>query len=140
MLNLFSLFRRCSNATSIPLITVASLAQTAPVTEQSRLVRVGLTALAVSHLPLVWLALILSAVIFWTGSRWQHLRWLAALVLFGYAYNAAGCRLEVAIANSLDVHRHITVQMYATLLTQCLAFWLILEFALDVRRHRCGFA
>src|SRR5207244_6516045 len=86
---------------------------------------------------LCYVALILSAVIFWTGSRWQHLRWLAALALFGYAYNAAGC-LEVAIANSLDVHRYITVQMYATLLTQCLAFWLILEFALDVRQHRRG--
>ena len=114
-----------------------SLAQNAPVTEQPRVIRVALTALAFSYSSSVLLALILSAVIFWRRTRWQRLRWLAGLVLFGCAYNAAGCP-EVAIANSLEVHRYITVQMYATLLTHFLALWLILEFALDVTQHRRG--
>ena len=114
-----------------------SLAQNAPVTEQPRLIRVALTTLAVNYLRLVLLALTLSAVIFWRRARWQRLRWLAGLVLFGCAYNAAGC-LAVAIANSLEVHRYITVQMYATLLTQFLTLRLILEFVLDIRQHRRG--
>jgi hypothetical protein len=84
---------------------------------------------------LLVLALILSAIIFWKQARWRRLRWLAALVLFGSAYNAASC-LEVAIVNSLEVHRYITVQMYATLLTQFLALWLIFEFALDIAQPK----
>ena len=55
-------------------------------------------------------------------------------MLFGWTYNAASC-LEVAIVNSLEVHRYITVQMYATLLTQFVALWLILEFAFEIRQH-----
>ena len=55
-------------------------------------------------------------------------------MLFGCAYNAASC-LEVAIVNSLEVYRYITVQMYSTLLTQFLALWLILEFALDLTKR-----
>jgi len=116
---------------------IKSLAQDAPVTEQPRLVRVALRDLAVSYLLSLLLALILSAVIFWRPARLKQLRWLAALVLFGCAYNAASC-LEVAIVNSLEVYRYITVQMYSTLLTQFLALWLILEFALDIRQHRRG--
>jgi len=112
-----------------------SLAENAPTTKQQRLLRDALADLAVSYMSLLLLALILSAIIFWKQARWRSLRWLAALVLFGSAYNAASC-LEVAIVNSLEVHRYITVQMYATLLTQFLAFWLILEFALDVTQHK----
>jgi hypothetical protein len=113
------------------------LALNAPATKQPRLLRDAIEDLAVSYLPLLLLTLIFSAIIFWRQARWQRLRWLAGLVLFSCACNAAGC-LAVAIANSLDVHRYITVQMYATLLTQCLALWLILEFALDVRQHCRG--
>ena len=113
---------------------IKSLAQDAPVTEQPRLVRVALRDLAVSYLLSLLLALILSAVIFWRPARLKQLRWLAALVLFGCAYNAASC-LEVAIVNSLEVYRYITVQMYSTLLTQFLALWLILEFALDLTKR-----
>jgi hypothetical protein len=110
------------------------LAQNAPVTEQPRLLRFALRNLAVSYLPILLLTLILSAIIF-LRPRWRRLRWLAVLVLFGWAYNAASC-LEVAIVNSLEVHRYITVQMYATLLIQFLALWLILEFALEIRQHQ----
>ena len=110
-----------------------SLAQNAPVAKQPPVLRRALADLAVSYLPSLLLALILSAIIFWRP-RWRRLRWLAVLMLFGWAYNAASC-LEVAIVNSLEVHRYITVQMYATLLTQFLALWLILEFALEIRQH-----
>jgi hypothetical protein len=134
--------RYCQIASSLPILAdfmerTKSLAQNAPVTEQPRLLRVALAILAVSYSPWLLLALILSAIIFWRPARWQRLRWLAALVLFGFAYNA-GNSLEVAIVNSLEVHRYITVQMYATLLTQFLTLWLILEFALDIRQHRRG--
>src|SRR5207245_11002410 len=108
-----------------------SLAENAPATKQLRLLRYALAGLAVSNMSLLVLGLILSAIIFWKQARWRRLRWLAALVLFGSAYNAASC-LEVAIVNSLEVDRYITVQMYSTLLTQILAFSLILEFALVV--------
>jgi hypothetical protein len=112
-----------------------SLAQTAPVTEQPRLIREALGDLAVSYFSLVLLTLILSTIIFWRQSRWRRLRWLAVLALFGCAYNAASC-LEVAIVNSLEVYRYITVQMYATLLAQLLALWLIFEFALEMRQQK----
>lgn len=112
-----------------------SLAENAPVTEQPRFVRVALAVLAVNYVRWLFVALILSTIIFWRQGRWQRLRWLAVLVLFGCAYNAASC-LEVAIVNSLEVHRYITAQMYAALLTQLLALWLILEFALEIKRHR----
>ncbi len=127
-------------ARSLPALTdflqrTKSLAENAPATKQQRLLRDALAGLAVSNMSLLVLGLILSAIIFWKQARWRRLRWLAALVLFGSAYNAASC-LEVAIVNSLEVHRYITVQMYATLLTQFLAFWLILEFALDITQRR----
>jgi hypothetical protein len=112
-----------------------SLAENAPAIKQQPLLRKALIDLAISYMSLLLLALILSAIIFWKQARWRRLRWLAALVLFGSAYNAASC-LEVAIVNSLEVHRYITVQMYATLLTQLLALWLIFEFALDIRQYR----
>ncbi len=127
-------------ARSLPALTdfmqrTKSLAENAPATKQQPILRAALADLAVSYMSLLLLALILSAIIFWKQARWRRLRWLAALVFFGSAYNAASC-LEVAIVNSLEVHRYITVQMYATLLTQFLAFWLILEFALDITKHR----
>ena len=127
-------------ARSLPALTdfmqrTKSLAKNAPATKQQPILRAALADLAVSYMSLLLLALILSAIIFRKQARWWRLRWLAALVLFGSAYNAASC-LEVAIVNSLEVHRYITVQMYATLLTQFLAFWLILEFALDITQRR----
>ena len=127
-------------ARSLPALTdfmqrTKSLAENAPAIKQQGLLRHVLADLAVSYLSVLLLALILSTIIFWKQARWRRLRWLAALVLFGSAYNAASC-LEVAIVNSLEVHRYITVQMYATLLTQFLAFWLILEFALDITQRR----
>jgi len=127
-------------ARSLPALTdfmqrTKSLAKNAPATKQQPILRAALADLAVSYMSLLLLALILSAIIFRKQARWWRLRWLAALVLFGSAYNAASC-LEVAIVNSLEVHRYITVQMYATLLTQLLALSLIFEFALDITQHK----
>jgi hypothetical protein len=127
-------------ARSLPALTdfmqrTKSLAVNAPATKQQPILREALADLAVSYMSLLLLALILCAIIFWKQARWRRLRWLAAMVLFGSAYNAASC-LEIAIVNSLEVHRYVTVQMYATLLTQFLAFWLILEFALDITQRR----
>jgi hypothetical protein len=123
-------------AQSLPALTdfmerTKSLAEKAPATKQQPILRDALADLSVSYTSFLLLALALSAIIFWKQARWRRLRWLAALVLFGSAYSAASC-LEVAIVNSLEVHRYITVQMYATLLTQFLALWLILECALDL--------
>jgi len=112
-----------------------SLAHSAPVVEQSRLVRLTLRFLAASYLPWLLLASVLSAIIFWRPAHWNHLRWLGVLVVFGFAYTGTSC-LEVAIVNSLEVYRYITAQMYATLLTQLLALWLILEFVFAIRRRR----
>jgi hypothetical protein len=114
---------------------IESLSQNAPVIKQLRPLRLVLTMLAKTYLPSLAVALVLSAIVFWQSVRWQSLRWLATFVLFGCAYTAASC-LEVAIVNSLDVHRYITALMYATLLTQLVTFWLILEFALSLTKHR----
>jgi hypothetical protein len=127
-------------AQSVPAFTdflrrTKSLAQSAPITEQPGLLRRTLAELAASYLPLLLLTVILSAIIFWKQARWRPLRWLATFALFGFAYNAASC-LEVAIVNSLEVQRYITVQMYATLLTQLLGLWLIFEFALEIRQQK----
>jgi hypothetical protein len=115
----------------------ALLAHTAPVVEQPRLLRLILLLLAASYSPWLLLALVLSAITFWRPAPWDYLRWLGVLVVFGFAYNGASC-LEAAIFNSLEVHRYITARMYATLLTQLLALWLILEFAFAIRRRRYG--
>jgi hypothetical protein len=111
------------------------LAHNAPISEQPRPLRLVLNLLSVSYLPWLLVALTLSAIVFREHARWQYLQYLATLLLFGCAYTGAGC-LEAAIVNSLEVHRYITVQMYATLLTQFLALWLILEFVLQARKNR----
>jgi hypothetical protein len=54
------------------------------------------------------------------------------LVLLAYLYNAAAC-VEVAVIQSLDVRRFITVQVFLTLLAQFFALWFVLEFALETR-------
>jgi tryptophan-rich sensory protein len=76
----------------------------------------------------------LSALIFWQKSLQQHLAWLAGLVFFVYLYNVAGC-LEVAIVNSLEVRRYLTMQMVFTLFAQFLALWLVIEFVQEKRAH-----
>jgi hypothetical protein len=116
------------------LIRTEALARNAPVAQQRRLIRMAVSLLAINYLPSLMVALVLIARVLSHAERRKRLAWLAAFVLFAYLYNAVSC-LEVAIVNSLDVRRYLTVQMYATVLAQFLALWFILEFALENRER-----
>jgi hypothetical protein len=107
----------------------ALLAQRAPVVQQSAYIRRPLGILAATYLPLLLIALALSAVVFMQEERRRRFGWLAALILFVYSYNLASC-LEVAIVHSLENPRYSTVQMFVTILAQFLAILLILEVLL----------
>ncbi|HET6889390.1 MAG TPA: hypothetical protein VFH87_15835 [Candidatus Udaeobacter sp.] len=109
-----------------------SSARSVPVIYQPRYIRWILSLMARTHLPLLLIALALVAVVLTQERRRRRLGWLAALVLLGYLYNAAAC-VEVAVIQSLDVRRFITVQMFLTLLAQFFALWFVLEFALEMR-------
>ncbi len=108
------------------------LARNAPVVQQRGYIRKPLGVLAATYLPLLLIALALSAVAFMQEERRRRLGWLAALVLFVYSYNLASC-FEVAVIQTLQYPRFVTVQMYFSLLAQFFALWFILEFALEVR-------
>jgi hypothetical protein len=111
------------------------LARGAPVIRQPAPLRMALSLLAGMYRPLLWFAAALSgAVLFYQRYR-RRLGWLAVLVLFIYAFNAAAC-LEVAIINSLEVRRYVTVQMFFTTLAQFFALWLVWEMALEMRAAR----
>jgi hypothetical protein len=110
------------------------LAVSAPVVQQRAYIRKPLYVLAVTYLPLLLIAFSLSAGVLFQRKWRKHLRWLAALVLLAYLYNAAAC-LEVAVLHELDDRRYVTVQMFPTLLAQFFALWFVLEFALEMRAH-----
>ena len=108
------------------------LARTAPVLQQRAYIRKSLLVLAVTYLPLLLIALTISVVVL-SQKNWRiRLGWLAALVLFVYAYNMVSC-LEVAVIHLLEVLRKVRVQMFFAILAQFLALWFILEFALEMR-------
>jgi hypothetical protein len=109
-----------------------SSAQSVPVVYQPPYIRWILSVMARTHLPLLLIALALVAVVLTQERRRRRLGWLAALVLLGYLYNATSC-VEVAVIQSLDVRRFITVQMFPALLAQFFALWFVLEFALEMR-------
>lgn len=121
------------------------LSRSAPIVQQPRLIRLILAVPAITYLPLLLSALALSAAVLLRKSLRSRLRWLAALVLFAYLYNMASC-LEVAVINSLDVRRFITVQLFFTIFAQFLALWFVLEFVFETRArekmwpHRTGSA
>jgi uncharacterized membrane protein len=85
--------------------------------------------------PLLWIALVLGAVVLFQQRYRRRLGWLAVLVLFLYSYNATAC-LEVAIVNSLEVRRYLTVQMFFTTVAQFLALWLLCEMAVEMRARQ----
>ena len=94
-----------------------------------------LSFLAGLYRPLLWVAVALSAAVLFQQRYRRRLGWLAILVLFVYSYNAAAC-LEVAVINSLEVRRYVTVQMFFTIVAQFFALWLVCEMALEMRAAR----
>ena len=108
------------------------LARSAPVLQQRAYIRKSLLVLAVTYLPLLLIALTISVVVLSQKNWRRRLGWLAALVLFVYAYNMVSC-LEVAVFHLLEVLRKVRVQMFFATLAQFLTLWFILEFALEIR-------
>jgi hypothetical protein len=105
---------------------VELLAQRAPIVQQPAYIRRPLGVLAATYVPLLLIALALSVVVFMQERRRRRLGWLAALVLFVYSYNLASC-LEVAVIQSLQNPRYVSVQVFFTILAQFLTILLILE-------------
>jgi hypothetical protein len=108
------------------------LAENAPIIRQPIPLRMTLSLLAGMYRPLLWGALALSLVVLLQPRYRTRLGWLAALVLFVYSYNVATC-LEVAVINSLEGRRYVTVQMFFTLLAEFFALWFLCEIALETR-------
>ena len=111
------------------------LARSAPIIRQPIPLRMTLSLLAGAYRPLLWCVLVVSAIVLFQQRYRRRLGWLALLVLFVYSYNAAAC-LEVAILNSLEVRRYLTVQMFFTVLAQFLGVWLLCEMALTMRARQ----
>jgi len=111
---------------------VEALARHAPVLSQPLPLRMALSLLAGLYTPLLWIAFAAGVAVLFRPRYRKRLGWLTALVFFVYSYNAAGC-LEVAILNSLEVRRYLTVQMFFTTAAQFLALWLLCEMAVEMR-------
>jgi len=111
------------------------LARNAPIIQQSTYIQLPLTVLAITYRPLLLAALVISALVLCREIYRRSLGLFAALILFAYSYNFASC-LEVAIVQSLEVRRFVTVQVFFTILAQFLALWFILEFVLENVRPR----
>ena len=112
-----------------------SVAQRAPVIHQPPAVRLALSIMAGTHLPLLLIAVVLGAVVLGQESHRGRLGRIATLVVLGYLCSSAAC-LEAAVIHSLEIPRYLTVQMYLTLLVQFSAMWFILEFALRMRARQ----
>jgi len=115
------------------------LARTAPDIHQPVYIRKLLFILAPTYLIMLLIAFGLGAAVLLQEPQRIRLGWLAALVLFVYAYTMASC-LEVAVVGSLAVDRKVTVHMFPSILAQFLTLWFILEFALENARRRRNMA
>jgi len=112
-----------------------ALARNGPVIQQPIPIRMTLSFFAGLYRPLLWIAIAACAVVLFQQRHRKRLGWLTVLVLFLYSYNAAAC-LEVAIVNSLEVRRYLTVQMFFTTVAQFLALWLLCEMAVEMRARQ----
>jgi hypothetical protein len=92
----------------------------------------ALSELAKTYFAGLCIALLLAIAVSSRATLTHRLGWLAAAVLFSYAYSFAVC-FEIALVNSLDVHRYMTVQVIVALFAQFLALLFILEFTLEIR-------
>jgi hypothetical protein len=108
------------------------LARNAPIIRQPAPLRITLSCLAGAYRPLLLGIIIIGVAFLFQRNYRRRLGWLAVLVAFVYSYNAASC-LEVAVVNSLEVRRYVTVQMFFTLLAQFFALWFLCEIALENR-------
>src|SRR5437016_4273054 len=99
------------------------------------LIPIAVLLMSVIYSTSLAVALILAGIVALTSGRWRRLRFIAALVVFSFSFNAACC-LEVATIISLENRRYMTVQMYSTLLAQLLGFWFILEFVVQMWERR----
>ena len=108
------------------------LSRDAPIVQHPVLVRITMSVLAGTYMALFLAALALSVVVFAEKRHRSRLGWLAALVLFVYLYNVASC-FEVAVIHTLQNPRYVTVQVFFTILSQFLALWFLIEFALETR-------
>jgi hypothetical protein len=113
------------------------LARNAPAIRQTLSLRMTLSLLSGSYRPLLWITLAVSAAVLFQPRYRRRLGWLTVLVLFVYSYNVASC-LEVAVVNSLEVRRYVTVQVFFTIFAQFLALWLLCEVALMARVRFSG--
>jgi hypothetical protein len=111
------------------------LARDAPIIHQPLPIRTTHSFFSGLYRPLLWVAVALGAVVLFQPRYRRRLGWLTVQVLFLYSYNAAAC-LEVAIVNSLEVRRYLTVQMFFTTVAQFLALWLLCEMALTMRARQ----
>jgi hypothetical protein len=112
-----------------------SLARNAPIIHQPLPIRMTNSFFSGLYRPLLWIAIAVSAVVLFQQRHRRRLAWLTVLVLFLYSYNATAC-LEVAIVNSLEVRRYLTVQMFFTTVAQFLALWLLCEVAVEMRARQ----
>lgn len=110
----------------------ASLGETAPPIEQSRMVRMTIAFLARAYLLLLTLTLVVAAACVRTEFR-KRIGWLTTVTLLVFAYNAAAC-LEVAILQVFDGPRYSTVQFCFTVVAEFLALRLLLEATLQLMR------
>jgi hypothetical protein len=110
------------------------LARSAPIILQPAPFRITLSCLAGAYRPLLLGTIVIGVAFLFQRKYRRRLGWLAVLVAFVYSYNAASC-LEVAILNSLEVRRYLTVQMFFTLLAQFFALWFLCEIALETRNR-----
>jgi hypothetical protein len=91
--------------------------------------------IAISYSTWLAVALALAVTVALRSGRWGRLRFIAALVVFAFLFNAA-CSLEVAVISSLDIRRYMTVQMVSTLFAQLLGLWFVLEFVVQMSERR----
>ena len=109
-----------------------ALGRNAPILRQPAPLRIALSFLAGVYRPMLLGTIVISVAFLFRRVYRRRLGWLAGLVAFVYFYNAASC-LEVAIVNSLEVRRYLTVQMFITLLAQLFTLWFLCEIALENR-------
>jgi hypothetical protein len=98
--------------------------------QQVLIVPVAVFLLAIGYTSWLAIALLLAVMVAWS-QRWGRLRVISRMVVFVYLFSAA-VTLEVAVIESLEIRRYLTVQMYPALFAQLLGLWFMLEFVVQL--------